>query len=225
MSRLTGSLVQSAGTRFFFALDSSPGIVAPGVAVLTLNGQVPIANQPGTIFRTPATALLTLNGLSLGAPSTVIPAPAALSMGGLIPGEVRSLTITPALGSPIESPPQDIPPTLITIWTTSPTTALLTLQTLEINVTQGGNIGFVSPAPAHLTLGTLAYTLLLGGDIGIGALSLIGFAPTLRHELTITPDVGLLTTSQLTPVLGLPFGWVDDDPAPPSLWITDRAAA
>lgn len=224
MARLYGSLSNS-GSRFYFGLDSVPSIVTPGVATLTLFGREPSAAQNLTVFRTPATAVLTLNGLSLASPTVVSPATAALATVGQIPGEVRELTISPALPAPTYDTPPDNAPTLLTIWTTQPATALLTLQTLEQNVTQGGNIGFVSPGKATLTLSTQQFTLLLlSGGAGVGSLSIVGLAPTLTHELTISPAVGSLTIGETPPLLTLPFIWIDDDPVPPSTWITDAAA-
>lgn len=225
MSRLTGNLLQSAGKRFFFALDSSPGIVAPGVATLTLGGQVPIAVEPQTIFRTPTPAVLTLIGGSLGAPSTVIPASAAVSMGGLVPAKVTTRTIQPALPDAQENPPPDPVATLITIVTAIPAPAAVTLDTLTINITQGGNVGFISPGVGSISMGTQPFTLLLlAGGVDASVINLTGLAPSLVYGLTINPDVGLLTIPVILPLLDLPFRWVDDDPVPASPWITDAAA-
>lgn len=224
MSRLYGDLFQSAGKRFYFALDSVPGIVSPGVATLVLGGQVPIAVEPQTIFRTPAPAVLTLGGLMPGAPVVLSPAAATLSTVGQIPSRQLIRMITNALAPAVQNPPTPFAPTLITIWTTQPGVAQLSLQTLEINVTQGGNIGFVDPGPAHLTLGTLPFSLLLGGIVGAGQLNVVGLAPTLKYELTIRPDVGLVSLVPRAPELALPFTWVDDDPAPARTWLTDAAA-
>lgn len=96
-NRLYGGLLQSAGRRYYFALDSAPGIVTPGPAVLTLNGKVPVAVEPLTVFRTPAPATLTLNGLMPGAPIVLPPAPAALSTVGQVPARQLIRTITNAL--------------------------------------------------------------------------------------------------------------------------------
>jgi hypothetical protein len=225
MSRLFGNLLHSSGRRFFFALDSVPGILAPATAVVTINGRQPIAVEPTTVFRTPATAVVTIQGVAFFAPSTVIPAPAALAANLLAPGDVRSLTISPALGAPVQDPPQEIPPTLLTIWTTNPGVGFAQLQTLEINITQGGNIGFVSPAAAQLGLATQQFTLLLlAGGAGVGEAAIIGRAPTLLHQLVISPETGTITAVAQNPTLTLPFVWIDDDPVPPSTWITDRAA-
>jgi hypothetical protein len=223
MSRLYGDLLQSSGRRFYFSLEGAPGVVTPAPAVLTLLGRAPAAAEPSTVFRTPAPAVLTLSGLSLGSPSVVSPAPAALSMVGAIPNEVRSLTITPALPAPVENPPEAFAPTLITIWTTQPGVAQLTLQTLEQHVTQGGNIGFVSPGAAQLTLQTLGYTILFG-EAGVGALTVVGHVPTIIFGGSVTPDVCILSLPELVPEVAIPFQWIDDDPAPETTWISDAAA-
>ena len=223
-NRLYGDQLQSSGRRFFSALDGAPGIITPDPAVLTLNGRQPIAVEPLTVFRTPATAVLTLSGLGFSAQSLLSPATAALSYGGLVPDEVRQLTISPALPAPLQSPPAQLIPTLITVWTTAPATAQLTLNVLEQNVTQGGNIGFVSPGVGLVSLSGLAHTILLGGIPDTGALSVQGLAPTLVGTTIVTPDVGLLSMQELSPALALPFVWIDDDPAPTRTWITDAAA-
>jgi hypothetical protein len=224
-NRLYGDQLQSSGRRFYFGLDSAPGIITPAPASLSLQGRVPAAAQPATVFRTPAPASLTLSGKAPGAPVVLSPGVASITALGLIASEVRSLTITPTLAPPLENPPPSFAPTIIFIQTKTPAPALLTLTTLEINVTQGGNIGFVSPAPAQLDFRTLPYSLLLlAGGVSPGLLAITGLAPNLRHELTIAPDVARLTTRELTPELSLPFRWVDDDPAPARMWITDAAA-
>ena len=224
MSRLYSDQLQSTGRRFYFALDGAPGIITPATASLSMLGQVPVAVEPSTVFRTPTPALLTLQGALLGASVVLTPTTGSLSTVGQIPSDVRSLTISPALPAPAETPPSPFSPTLITIWTTEPATGLITIQSLELNVTQGGNIGFVSPAQASVSLGTQPFTLLLGGVIGAGSISVVGLAPSLTHELTISPDVGALTIPEMLPTLALPFRWIDDDPAATSPWITDVAA-
>lgn len=224
MSRLFSDLTDGSGRQFFSALTGAPGFITPAPAALTLQGRAPIAVEPQTIFRTPTPALVTLNGLGFFAPSTVIPAPAALASVGQIPVEVLALTISPALPSPVESPPNQFVPTLLTFQTVAPDTAALSLQTREIAVTQGGNIGFVAPAAAQLTFGTLQYTLTYG-EAGVGSLLILGQAPEIvATETVLRPDVGQIVMANPAPALALPFGWVDDDPAPPSIWITDVAA-
>jgi hypothetical protein len=224
MSRLFSDLATSSSRRFFSALTSAPGFISPAPAVITLGGNTPIAVQNLAVFRTPAPAILNFVSQSLSAPVVLSPIPAALSLAGQIPARALILTISPALPAPIENPPAPLIPTLITIWTASPAAAQFTLQTLEQNVTQGGNIGFVSPAPAQVSLGTQAYTLLLGSEIGVGQVSLAGLVPDLHISLTIEPEVGAVAFNPLISRLSLPFGWVDDDPVPVSTWITDAAA-
>jgi len=205
--------------------DSAPGIISPTTGVVTLFGRDPIAAQNIQVFRTPATALLTLNGLSLNAPITLTPATAALAYGGQIPARELIRTISPALPAAVQNPPAAFVPTIITVWTTQPGVGSVVLQTLEINVTQGGNIGFVSPTTALVTLQTRQYSLLLlAGGAGVGALQINGLAPTIRRELTISPSSGALSMSLLAPDLSRPFTWVDDNPAPALSWITDAAA-
>jgi hypothetical protein len=223
MNRLYSDQLQGSGRRYYFALDSAPGIVTPATAVLSMVGRIPAAAEPTTVFRSPDPAVLTLSGLQVRSPSLLSPATAALAYIGNVPVEVRSLTITPALPPPIENPPDAFVPTLITIWHAQPATAMLTLQALEQNVTEGGNIGFVSPAPAQLTLSTLEYTILFG-EAGAGTLTVVGLVPEILTEFTISPDPAMLAFGQLEPSIHIPFQWIDDAPAPAATWITDAAA-
>jgi hypothetical protein len=225
MSRLYGDLIQSSGKRFYFALDSAPGIISPGVSALVLNGKVPIAVEPLTVFRSPSPAALGIGGLTPGAPIVVSPSPAALGYVGQIPSRQLIRIITNALAAAIESPPTSYAPTLIPIWTTNPGVGQVRLQTLEINITEGGNIGFVSPAAAQLMLGTLPYTLLvLGAGAGLGQLQILGLAPSVTGATIVTPNLAQLLTLGNDPSLSLPFTWIDDDPALTRTWITDVAA-
>lgn len=224
MTRLYGDQLQAAGRRYYFSLEGAPGVVTPAPAVLTLFGRAPSAAEPTTVFRTPATAVLTLSGLLPRSPSLLIPDTAALGYVGQIPVEVRSLTITPALAPPIEDPPDEFVPTLITIWTAQPAPAVITLQALEQNVTQGGNIGFVSPTAAQIVLSPPEFTLLFGSAAEVGLLTCVGLVPTIQTELTISPEPAMLTCGQLEPTIEIPFQWIDDPPAPPVTWITDAAA-
>jgi hypothetical protein len=225
MSRLYGDQLQSSGRRYYFALDSAPGIVTPAQAIITLEGRVPLAQQPNAVFRTPTPALLTIQGQSLASPTNLSPASATITTGGQIPALVRQLTITPATPAPDYSTPPSLTPALVTIWQTQPGVGSAQLQTLELNVTQGGNIGFVSPGAAQLSIVPQAITLLvLSGGVQPGLVTIVGLEPTLLHSLTITPDVGQVVAAGQAHLLSLPFIWIDDDPAPPSSWITDAAA-
>lgn len=224
MARLWSDLTRSSGVRYWFALDSSPGIVSPGVGLITLNGNAPAISDQSQVFRTPATATLTINGLSLSSPTLLTPATAALGYVGQIPAEQKIAVISPALPAPDYSTPVDTPPTLLTIMVVSPTKATLTIQTLAQNVTQGGNIGFISPTTGLVTL--TGYQVLLPRIPDVGFISVLGLEPSLVTNalLEITPDPAVLSTFELAPSLGIPFLWVDDAPAPPSTWIDDPRA-
>lgn len=225
MARLYFDQLQSSGTRYYFALDSSPGIIVPGVATLTLNGLSVSINDQAEAFRTPATASLTLSGLALQSPGFITPAQAALGYEGRIAGLVTGLTISPALPTPDYSTPPDNPPTVLTIMTVSPAQAALGFATLEQNVTQGGNIGFVSPASGTITLAGLQplFTFYVGDP---AALSLVGLSPTIVSTMleTITPEVGAVTLYGYEVVLDLPFTWIDEDPVSGTVWIDEPPA-
>lgn len=222
-NRLWSDISPSSGRRFWSGLTSVPGVVSPAPALVTIQGRAPIANQPTSVFRTPAPALITIQGRAPSAPVVLTPATATITAAGQIPSELRSLTITPAVPAPDYSTPQETVPTLITIMTVIPATAVITVSTLPFNLTQGGNIGFVSPAPAQVTLQGFQ-PILISAFIGVGQINVIGHAPTLQLELTITPDVGQAFVGGLAPALTLPFRWVDDSPSPPATWIRDAAA-
>lgn len=221
MARLYSNLLKSSTERYYFALDSVPGIVTPGVATLTLFGNSVAVSDQSVAFRNPATAVLTLSGLSLSSPSLLSPATAALALAGRQSTLLTSLTILVPAPSPIEAAEPTYEPTLLTEMTVSPGKATLTIQALELNVSQGGNIGFVSPGKATLTLSTLS------ANIGIlpdqGTLTIIGYAPTitLNTLIELTPDPAQLTLGQLAPDISVPFMWVDDEPVSASSWIDD----
>jgi hypothetical protein len=221
MARLYGNLLKQAGQRYYYALDSVPGIVTPGVATLTLFGRSLAISDQSVVFRTPATATLTLSGLALSSPSLLSPATAALALAGRQASLVTSITIQVPAPSPIEAAEQTYEPTLITIMTVLPGKATLTMNALELNVSQGGNIGFVSPDRATLTLSQFAPNIAIQPDAG--GLSVIGYAPTLTlNTLTVlTPDPAALAMVGADPDISIPFIWVDDSPSPPMTWIDD----
>lgn len=221
MARLYSDLLRSSGTRYYFALDSSPGIVAPGVATLTLNGLAVQVSDQSVAFRNPATATLTLTGLALSSPSLVTPATAALAKQGRQPGLETIIIIQVPAPSPVEVDEPTYEPTLLKEMLVSPNKATLTIQALELNVSQGGNIGFVAPAKATLTLSGLGINFLFTPDQA--ALQIIGYAPsiTLNSVATAFPDAAILTMAGAEPSVSIPFMWVDDDPAPTSVWTDD----
>ena len=224
-NRLYGNQLQAAGRRFYFALDSAPGIITPAPALLTLQSLSLGAAQPTTVFRTPAPAALTLIGLSAAAPILVTPGVGALSTVGQIPAEQRIRIISPALPAPLENPPASFAPTILFVQTVTPAPAALTLSVLTFNLTQGGNIGFVSPGVAQVALGTLGYTLIFGSEIGVATLSINGLAPTIEATTgLVSPEIGTVTLNGADVTLSLPFRWVDDSPAHTVSWIADAAA-
>lgn len=215
-NRLWSDLSPSPGKRFWFSLASVPGVISPAPALLTIGGQVPIAVEPQTVFRTPATALLTLQGLGFAGGGQVVPAQASLTVSGLIPTLQKILTVYPAATVTYSDPPQ-LAPTLITIMTVRPAAALLPLATLPINVTQGGNIGFITPSVGLVTLaGTIANFVF--NEIGVSGLSINGLIPSLRTATTLIPDTGQISINGQAPFIEKAFIWLDVDPPPPLTW-------
>jgi hypothetical protein len=223
-NRLWSNLSPAAGRRFWGALNSAPGVVIPGVGQVTLVGQTPVANQPTTIFRTPATAQLTLNGLGIAQNSLLTPAQATLTLSQLVPSKQTIRIITPALPTPDYSVPNALAPTILFIQTVTPAPAALQLQTLTQNVTQGGNIGFIFPGVGLLSAQGQIATFVFG-EIGVGGLSIQGLTPSIKTERTITPDVGLLQAGNTPPIVDLAFVWIDVPPKPPSPWVDVGRAA
>ena len=223
MSDLFDDLQDSNGQDYFYALDSAPGGVTPTTAVLTLFGRAASVQELTQVTRSPATAVLTLNGLSLTPDFVVTPATAALSMTGQVPGELRSLIVTPAIPAPDYGELQSTAPTILFINTVTPTTGLLQLSSLGLNVTQGGNIGFITPQVGTLTLNGLPAAL--PRTVGVAELSIAGLQPTLYLTGTVTPDPGALTLEGLVSELDTPFTWIDVDAPPATSWTTTTAAA
>lgn len=223
-TRLFSDLKDSAGRRYFFDLDSSPGVLLPGVATLTLRGNVPL--YPGTVFRTPATAALTLNGLPFVPDVILSPATAALASANSTVGQLGlHLTIRPSLESPLENPPAPFAPTILFINTITPAPAALSVIGYNHSLSEGGNIGFLRPPLAALTLTGYQYTRVIppappeeGVDGQLGTATLEGLAPSLVTQVRIEPDVGSVAVGALVPVADKGFIWIDDDPAPPLSW-------
>jgi hypothetical protein len=219
MPRLYSALLDGSGRRYYFGLDSAPGGITPTTALVTLTGRFPDIFQQATVFRTPAPALITINGLSFSSGPILTPAQATLTLAGLIPDLLKQIVISPALPTPDYNSLQSTVPTILFINTITPSPALLSLQSLEQNVTQGGNIGFLNPITAQLSLQTRQYTLLFG-DVGLGQLTLNGLVPTLHLTATLEPEPAALTFAGLAPDIEEPFTWVDVDPPPPVSWTT-----
>src|SRR6185295_3638357 len=216
-NRLYSDLLDATNRRYYFDLDSAPGGVTPAPATLTIFGRSVTIQELSTVFRTPATAALSLIGLSLGSPVVLIPATAALAVANSVVGLQKLQTITNALPPDYTALP-DNPPTLITIMTVSPNKATLTISYPTLNLTQGGNIVSVTPGVGLLTLAGLGpNTPVILNSAGL--LSLSGLLPSIRTELIVAPDVGLFTMGDLAPEISVPFLWVDDPPAPTVTWI------
>lgn len=223
MARLFSDLLDGTGRRFYFGLNSAPGgITNAAPAILTIGGRVASIQEQATVFRTPATAMLTLIGLSTAAEPRLQPAPASLAMFATAPSLLTMRVITNALPPDYTDLP-DLLPTIVYIQTISPAPAVLTINSLEHNITQGGNIGFVSPGRALLTLAGFGANFPRE-SAGLALLTVTGYAPTTQTEIRITPDPAQLVASGLAGRLDLPFVWVDEDPVPPSIWIDDPRA-
>jgi hypothetical protein len=221
MPRLYSDLADGSGRRYYFGLESAPGGLVTGNGLIVITGLAPNIFEQVQVFRTPATAALTFSGALPKAQPYLIPATAALAYGGLVPGLEKFVTITNAI-EPVYGSFQDTLPSVQTIMLLTPAQAQLAFLSLQPNVTQGGNIGFIFPGAGLVTIQGLGPNF--PKDAGLGLLSLIGLAPTLGVELTITPDTGALTFNTLDVALGVPFTWVDDDRAATPVWIDMPAA-
>jgi hypothetical protein len=219
MARLYSDLQSSGGSRYYFGLNSAPGGLSNfAPAGLVIIGYAPTIQEQLTAFRTPATAALTLNGQLASAEPHLQPATAALGFEGRVPGLLTLKVITNALPPDYTDLP-DNAPTILFIQTISPARALLTIQSLEHNITQGGNIGFISPGVATLTLAGLVPNFPRFADVGL--LTVNGRTATILTTLNISPEPAALSFGGLAPRLTLPFVWIDDDPVTPVTWIDE----
>lgn len=219
MPRLYSNLQDGSSRRYYFGLDSAPGGITPQPGLITFAGLFQDIFQQATVFRTPAPALLTINGLSFASGPILTPAPAALTLAGLIPTEQRLQVITPATPTPDYAELQSTAPTILFINTITPSPALLTIQSLEKNVHQGGNIGFLNPITAQLTLQTQQYALIFF-QVSTGQVTFDGRVPTLHTTLVVEPEVGLVNFVGNEVQLDLPFIWIDVDAPPALTWTT-----
>jgi hypothetical protein len=184
MARLYSDLLDSGSRRYFFNLESAPGGISALPGLITIAGLTPTIQELNTAFRTPSQAALTITGYVALLDPNIRPAQGALTMQGLAPTLMTLQVVTNALPPDYTDLPEN-PPSILFIQTISPATAVLTTQSLEHNLTPGGNIGFLSPAAASLTLSGLqpAYPR----EASVGALSLAGFVPSLHLTLIINP--------------------------------------
>lgn len=201
--------------RYYYDLDSAPGVVSPGVGSVSFSGQVPIAVEPSSVFRTPATATLTLSLLVPASDTILSPNKATLSTVGQIASELRQIVLTPT-SFPDYTDAPETPPTILYINTITPTTGAARISNLTLNVTQGGNILTVSPGVSSLSMLTGAPTLIFS-VIGVGSASVNGLAPSLQTTLAIDlEESAALTVEGFAPTIDVGFVWRDVD-APPAL--------
>lgn len=226
---LFSDLQDGSGSEYFYALESAPGGITPAPAVLTLTGRQGEFFIPVTVFRAPAPAALSLVGRDFSSDLILIPAPAALSASQLAPSFLITLVVTPSVSLDYTELPNNAP-TILYIQTVSPAPAALSMQSIELNVTEGGNIGFVNPGRGALTLVYPAFGLNFL-DITVGSVTMTGLAPTLALERIIglvdedEIGVGAITVTGLAPTLALPFTWVDVDPPETTIWTTTTGVA
>lgn len=219
--RLYSDLQDSAGRRYFFNLESAPGGISPATAIITLFGYQGSIQELTEVFRTPATAILTFNGLGPSSELILLPAQAQLSFQGFAPALLGSLTITNALPPDYTDLP-DNAPTVLTEMTVSPARALFTIASLTHAVNQGGNIRIIEPPVGVLSFSGYAANFPIQADVG--ALQIVGLSPDMFTEITITPETGAVSVSGLEALLQTPFAWVDDAPAQTATWIDDPRA-
>lgn len=213
MARLWSDI--RGGGQYWYDLDSAPGFVSPGVGSVVIAGQIPIAVEPASVFRTPETATLTVNLLGPGLGVPISPNVGLLTSSGLIAGELRQATVTPSY-PPDYADPVTFAPTILYIATITPNTAAVALSPLTLNVTQGGNILTVSPQKAELTLYGYQSTLIFS-VIGVGGVSMDGYAPTLQTEITLlVPGADAPVVVGFAPTVEIGFVWRDVE-APPAL--------
>lgn len=222
MARLYSDLIDGSGRRYYFGLTSAPGGISNSApATLTIFGRQAAIQELTQVFRTPATAALTLQGLLGSSQPYPNPAQSALGFQGKVPTLQLQIVITNSLPPDYTTLP-DIAPTIVYIATITPTTGLVRLASLEHNVTPGGDIGFISPPVGALSLQGRAPNYPRATQPA--GLAISGLVPTLISEIVIEPESGTIRLSGLATTLSTPFTWVDDDPTTVSVWIEDPRA-
>lgn len=230
MARLYSDLADGSGRRYYFSLASAPGGLQVGKATLTIGGFAPTIFEQVSVVRAPAPALLLIQGRTIQSDVLLSPAPAALSLVGQVAGEYRSLVVTNS-ADPVYTDLPEAPPSVLFINTVTPAQAVLTFNGPPINVTQGGNIGFVSVGVGLLSIQGNTPTLIFL-EAGVGALSIQGLAPTLQLQLVIRAEDDStalrmipLRANGLAPTISRPFQWIDADPPPATSWTTTTGVA
>jgi hypothetical protein len=221
MARLYSDLIDGAGRRYYFNLESAPGGVSPATAGLTIVGLAPNIFEQVQVFRTPATAALTFAGQLPKSQTILLPAQAPLAYGGQIPTLAKFVTITNTFSLDYGTP-QDNLPTVQTIMLLAPGRAQIAIASLQPNVTQGGNIGFVSPGVGLIVM--QGREANFPKEAGLGSINLVGLLPTLHCEIVITPDPAQMSMDALTPRVSTPFTWIEDDRVSTPVWIDEPRA-
>lgn len=220
MARLYSSLLDGSGRRYYFGLDSAPGGITPAVVTLRVTGLVPTIFTQVEVFRTPAPAVITVNGRQVQTDVPLVPSVAALAVQGRAPTLLTQLMVTNALPPDYTDLPSN-PPAILFINTVTPAPAVITLSGLLPNASPGGDIGFVTPGVGLITLQSLQYTLIfLEG--GAGMVNVLGRAPTVVSTLLVSPEVGTITVNGRQVSSERPFQWIDVSPPPALTWTTTR---
>lgn len=222
MARLYSNLVDGSNRRYFFGLDSAPGGITPQTVQLQVTGLAPTIFTQVQVFRTPAPAMITLNGLAVRNDYLPSPTPAAIVAQGRAPTLVTQLIVTNSL-PPDYSDPVSIAPTILFINTVTPAPAVVTLGGLLPNASPGGDIGFVSPGVGLVTIQGSAPTLIFV-ETEPGRIDVIGLQPTILSSLDVTPEVGHITIDGQQVDLKKPFQWIDVDAPPPLIWSTSTVS-
>lgn len=218
MARLYSNLLDGTGRRYYFGLDSAPGGITPAPGSPQVVGLVPTIFTQVQVFRTPATAVITVNGLQVGGQFGVAPALAAIAAAGLVPTILKQLVVTNSLPPDYGSLPSN-PPTIIFINTVTPAPAQITVSSPPVNASPGGDIGYVSPGVGYIELQSLQVTLIFF-EAGLGLINVVGQVPTIITTLAVNPDVGSITVNGRQASLQRPFQWIDADPPPALTWTT-----
>lgn len=234
MARVYSDLRDGSGRRYYYSLATAPGGLQSGVGAVTISGLQPTIFQQISVFRNPAPATITLNGLTVPSVTSVSPLTATLAYVGQIPVEQKIRIISPALPLPDYNVPNSLAPTILFVQSVAPGVGSVQLQVLNLNVTQGGNIGFLNPGVGTVSFGALTPTLIFL-EAGVSSLAITGQAPTLSLERRIgdvSPDpdapiafITYLTITGLAPSLNAPFQWIDADPPPSTTWTTSTDVA
>lgn len=224
MARLYSNLIDGSNRRYFFGLDSAPGGITPQTVQLQVTGLAPTIFTQVTVFRTPATLVISVNGLSMTAEPKLAPAPAAIATTGLAPTLRTQMVVTNALPTPDYNDLPDNPPTVLFINTVTPAPAQISLSGLFPNASPGGNIGFVSPGVGFVQLLGRTPTLIFL-EAGLGQVVINGLQPSVLTELVVTPEPAQITVNGLAVEMERPFMWIDVE-APPALqWTTTTGVA